>query len=94
MLSTLRRGAILNIRNSFIENNTEQIEIPEITEISINSPPDIAIEIKKQYNGKGDLDKYKHNELRDALKYYKSTVDFQKNSTVLIENIALPIRKK
>ena len=82
MLSTLRRGAILNIRNSFIENNTEQIEIPEITEISINYPPDIAIEIKKQYNGKGDLDKYKHNELRDALKYYKSTVDFQKNSTV------------
>jgi len=82
MLSTLRRGAILTIRNSFIENNTEQIEVPEITELLDNSPPDIAIEIKNKYNEKEHLDKYKHNELRDALKYYKSTVDFHKNSAI------------
>jgi len=76
MLSTLRRGAILNIQNSFVENNGDQIEIPQI------AAPEIAIEIRRIYNGKGDLDKYKHNELRDALKYYKSTVNLQKNSLV------------
>jgi len=76
MLSTLRRGAILNIQNSFVENNGDQIEIPQL------AAPEIAIEIRRIYNEKGDLDKYKHNELRDALKYYKSTVNLQKNSLV------------
>lgn len=79
MLSTLRRGARLNIQNSFVENNSDQIEIPEITE---TITPDVAIEIKKTFNETGDLDKYKHNELRDALKYYKSTINFKKNSMI------------
>lgn len=79
MLSTLRRGARLHIQNSFVENNNDQLEIPQITEIVA---PDIAIEIKRIYNETGDLEKYKHNDLRDALKYYKSTINFQKNGIV------------
>ena len=75
MLSTLRRSSLLNIENSFIE-------IPEITNFEEESPPEIILEIKKKYNDKHDLDKYKNDDLRSALKYYKSTINIQKNSQV------------
>jgi len=75
MLSTLRRSSMLNIQNSFIE-------IPEITNFEEESPPEVVLEIKKKYEGKHDLDKYKNDDLRSALKYYKSTINFQKNSQV------------
>ena len=82
MLSTLRRGSMLNIQNSFIENIRDRIEIPEIANSEEESPPEIILEIKKKYKDKCDLDKYKNNDLRSALKYYKSTINFQKNSQV------------
>ena len=75
MLSTLRRSSALNIENSFIE-------IPEIANIEEESPPEIVLEIKKIYKDKCDLDKYKNDDLRNALKYYKSTINFQKNSQI------------
>jgi hypothetical protein len=73
---------MLNIQNSFIENIRDHIEIPEITNSEEESPPEIILEIKKKYKDKCDLDKYKNNDLRNALKYYKSTINFQKNSQV------------
>jgi len=75
MLSTLRRSSLLNIENSFIE-------IPEIINSAEESPPEIVLEIRKKYKAKYDLDKYKNDDLRSALKYYKSTINFQKNGQV------------
>jgi hypothetical protein len=94
MLSTLRRGARLHIQNSFVEHNNDQVEIPQITEITEIKTPEIAAEIKKIYKETGDLEKYKHNELRDALKHYKSTINFQKNSTISHRKYSATDQKK
>jgi hypothetical protein len=88
MLSTLRRGSIIHIENSFIENDEEPVEPIQTT------TPEIATEMKKHYIAHGNLDKFKQNELREALKYYKSTINFQKNSSILHRKYSASDQKK